>query len=90
MWKCWKLWQFLLKKYHDNISCSFPYKLVCVDNKFTKPIVVYRGENASYEFIKAIFKEYQYCQKTMKNLTKICSWVKKKNNPNRGTRVGCK
>ena len=46
------------KKYQDHIPGSFAYKLVCVDDKFTKPIVVFRGENAAYEFIKAILKEY--------------------------------
>ena len=30
-----------------------------------KPIVVYRGENAAYEFIKAILKEYEYSKKVM-------------------------
>ena len=35
------------KKYQDHIPCSFGYKLVCVDGKFTKPIVVFRGENAA-------------------------------------------
>ena len=50
------------KKYQDHIPCSFAYKLVCVDDKFTKPIVPFRGENAAYEFIKAIPKEYQYCK----------------------------
>ena len=42
------------KKYQDHISCSFAYKVVCIDDRFTKPTVVYRGENAAYEFIKAI------------------------------------
>ena len=36
------------KKYQDHIPCSFAYKLVCVDDKFSKPIVVFRGENAAY------------------------------------------
>ena len=54
------------KKYEDHIPCSFGYKFVCVDNKFTKPIVVSRGKNAAYEFIKAILKEYEYCRKVMK------------------------
>ena len=31
-----------------------------------RPIVVFRGENAAYEFIKAILKEYEYCKKVMK------------------------
>ena len=59
------LWRFLHKKYQDHIPCSFAYKVVCVDDRFTKPIVVYRGENAAYEFIKAILKEYKYCRKVM-------------------------
>ena len=54
------------KKYHDHIPCSFAYKIVCIDNRFSKPIVVYRGENAAYEFTKAILKEYKYCKKIMK------------------------
>ena len=54
------------KKYQDHIPSSFAYKLVCVDNKFTKPIVVFRGESSSYEFIRAILKEYKYCKKVMK------------------------
>ena len=54
------------KKYQYHIPCSFACKLVCVDDEFTKPIVVFRGENTDYEFIKAIFKEYQYCKKVMK------------------------
>ena len=36
------------KKYQDHIPCSFAYKLVCVYDKFSKPIVVFRGENAAY------------------------------------------
>ena len=54
------------KKYQDHVPCSFAYKLVCVDDKFSKFIVVFRGENAVYEFIKAILKEYQYSKKVMK------------------------
>ena len=54
------------KKYQDHVPCSFAYKLVYIDDKFTKPIFVFRGENSAYEFIKAIFKEYQYCKKIMK------------------------
>ena len=41
------------------------YKFVCVDDEFTKLIVVYRGENAADEFIKAILKECQYCKKVL-------------------------
>ena len=52
------------KKYQDHIPFSFPYKLVCVENEFTNQIVVFSSKDATYEFIKAIFKEYQYCKKS--------------------------
>ena len=54
------------KKYEGHIPCSFTYKLVCVDDKFSKPIIVYRGENAAFKSIEAMLKEYQYCKKVMK------------------------
>ena len=53
------------KKYQDHISCSFAYKVVCIDDRFTKRTVAYRGENAAYKFIKANIKEYKYCRKVM-------------------------
>ena len=39
------------KKYQDHIPCSFAYKLVCVDDKFSKDIVLYRGKNAVLKVI---------------------------------------
>ena len=30
------------EKYQDHIPCSFVYKVVCVDNKFSKKVVLYR------------------------------------------------
>ena len=56
----------LTQKYQDHVPCSFVYKLVCVDDKFTKPIVVFTCEKTPYEFVKAILKEYQYRKKVMK------------------------
>ena len=53
------------KKYQHHVPCSFAYKVVFVDDRLTKPIVVDRGENVAYEFIKAILKEYKYCRKIM-------------------------
>ena len=57
------------KKYQDHVPCSFAYKLICVDDEFTKPILVFRGENAAYEFIEAILKELEYCKKVTKKNT---------------------
>ena len=34
------------EKYQDHIPCSFAYKVVCVDNKFSKKVLFYRGKNA--------------------------------------------
>ena len=55
------------KKSQDHIPYSFAYKLVCVDDKFSKSVVVSRGKNAAYKFIKAILREYEYCKKLTKN-----------------------
>ena len=53
------------KKYQDRIPCNFAYNVVCVNDRFTKQIAFYRGENGIYEFIKVILKEYKYCRKIM-------------------------
>ena len=47
---------FYSKRYQDHIPCSFAYTLVCVDDKFTNRIVVFRGENSTYEFIEKVPK----------------------------------
>ena len=58
------------KKYHDHVPGSFDYKVFCIDDRFSKPISIYRGKNAAYEFIKAVLKEYKYCKKVMNKLFK--------------------
>ena len=50
----------------NHVPCSYAYNIVCIDDRFSKPIVVYRGKNAAFEFIKAIVKEYKYCKKIVK------------------------
>ena len=60
------------KKNQYHFHCRFAYNRVCVGDKFAKPIVVFRGENATFIFTEAILKEYGYCKIVMKNiLTKI-------------------
>ena len=42
------------KKYQKYIACSYEsygYKLVCVDDKFSKPFKTYLGKDAIYNFI---------------------------------------
>ena len=53
------------KQYQDHIPCNFAYKLVCVDNEFTKPIVVFRGWNVIYKFTEA---SLGYREKVIKTL----------------------
>ena len=54
------------KKYQDHIPCSFAYKVVCIDNKFSEKVVLYRGKNAFYRFIEAILEKYDYCKSMIK------------------------
>ena len=42
------------KKYQEHIPCSFAYKVVCNDDKFSKPVVLYRGKIEVNKFIEAI------------------------------------
>ena len=54
------------EKYQNHISCSFVYKVICIDNEFSKDIVTYRGKDAIYKFIEKILEEYDYCNGVMK------------------------
>ena len=57
---------FLHKK---NIKVTFLAVLLtnlfCVDDRFTRPIVFYRDENAAHEFIKVIRKDDKHFRKVM-------------------------
>ena len=56
------------EKYQKHVDCGYAYKLVCCyDDKFTKPIQVYRGENAAYKFLEVMLNEVDYCEETKKN-----------------------
>ena len=57
---------FTKKKSKITFVAVFFCKLVCVDNKFSKPIFVYRGGNPAYRFLESILKEYEHCKKVMK------------------------
>ena len=54
------------EEYQNHIPCSFACKVVCVDNKLSKDVVMYRGKNSAYKFIEAILEEYYYCRKIIK------------------------
>ena len=52
----------------EHIACSYDYKLVCVDDKFTQPYKSYLGENTVYSFIDSMVEESKYCGDGMKNI----------------------
>ena len=45
------------KKISRSNSLQFSYKLVCVVDRFSKPIIICRGQNAAYKFFEEILKE---------------------------------
>ena len=51
-------------KYQNHISCSYGYKLVCVDYKFSKSFKTYLGKDPVYNFIG----ESKCCSEVMKNM----------------------
>ena len=53
-------------KYEAHIPCSFAYNVVCIDDGFSKLVVLYRGKNAVNKFVEAILKEYDYYRKVIK------------------------
>ena len=53
-------------KYQKHVACSYGYKLVCVDDKFSKPFKSYLGKDAVYNFISSMIKESKYCSDVMK------------------------
>ena len=55
-------------KYQDHVGCSFGYKLVCVDDQFTKPFVSKLDQYVIHTFIVNMVKESKYCDNTMKNI----------------------
>ena len=51
-------------KYQNHKPCGYAYKLVCrYDDKFSKPIRVYRGEDAANYFIQEMLEEEEYCKR---------------------------
>ena len=55
-----------MNKYQKHIACSYGYKLVCVDDKFSKPFKSYIGKDAVYKFINSMIEESKYCSDVMK------------------------
>ena len=53
--------------YQKHTDCGFGYKVVCCyEDKYTKPVQIYRGENAVYKFMENMLEEVNWCKQTMK------------------------
>ena len=53
--------------YQKHTDCSYGYKVVCsYDDKYSKPIQIYRGEKAVYKFMEKTLEEVDYCKKIFK------------------------
>ena len=53
--------------YQKHTDCGYGYKVVCChDDRYSRPVKIYRGEKAVYKFMEAMLEEVKYCKKTMK------------------------
>ena len=57
--------QSYTSKYQKHAACSYGYKLVCVDDKFSEPFKTYLGKDEVYNFINSMIKESKYCNEVM-------------------------
>ena len=52
--------------YQKHTDCGYGYKVVCCyDDKYSKPVQVFRGENAVYNFMENMLEEVNWCKQTM-------------------------
>ena len=52
-------------KYQKHITCSYGYKLVCVDHNFSKPFKMYLDKDAVCNCINNTIEESKYCSEGM-------------------------
>ena len=53
--------------YQTHEDCGYGYKVVCCyDDRYSKPVKVYRGKNAAYKFLEEMLKEVEHCKKVIK------------------------
>ena len=53
--------------YQKHTDCGYGYKVVCCyDDKYTKPVQIYRGKNAVYKFMENMLEEVNWCKSKMK------------------------
>ena len=67
------------EKYQKHTACSFGYKVVCYyDQKYSRDVVIYRGEDCIQKFMKCMFEEVKNCQSIIRdNFNKPLKMTKK-------------
>ena len=53
-------------KYEKHIACSYCYKLVCIDDRFSNSFKTYLREDAVYNFINSMIEESKCCSNVIK------------------------
>ena len=52
------------ESYQKHTDCVYGYKVVCFyDEKYSKPVQIYGGENAVYKFLEKYWKRYNIANK---------------------------
>jgi len=50
--------------YQKHTECGYAYKVVCCyDDKYSKPLQLFRGEKAVYKFMESMLDEVSWCKK---------------------------
>ena len=53
--------------YQKHTDCGYGYKVICCyDDKYSKPVQIYRGENAVHKFMENMLEEVNWCKSLMK------------------------
>ena len=53
--------------YQNHKDCGYGYKVVCCyEDKYSKPVQIYRGENAVHKFMENMLEEVNWCKSKMK------------------------
>ena len=55
-----------INKYEKHIACSYGYKLVCADDKFSKPFKTYLGKDPVCNFINNMIEQSKYFSAVIK------------------------
>lgn len=76
---CIKKSKSYTEAYQKHTDYGYGYKVFCYDDKYSKPVQIYRGENAVYKFMEKMFQEVKNCKNSEKN-SKLLKKMRKTSN----------